>query len=34
MPYNVITLTCTAVALFFGSMFNLLTRQLVPVDVA
>lgn len=31
MPYNVITLTCTTVALFFGSMFNLLTRQLVPV---
>ncbi|RKP15294.1 GPI transamidase component PIG-T [Piptocephalis cylindrospora] len=33
MPYNVITLTCTTVALFFGSMFNLLTRQLVPVKV-
>ncbi|KAI8145967.1 GPI transamidase component PIG-T [Fennellomyces sp. T-0311] len=32
MPYNVITLTCTVIALFFGSVFNLLTRsfQLVP----
>ncbi|CAG8462227.1 12559_t:CDS:10 [Ambispora leptoticha] len=29
MPYNVITLTCTVLALFFGSMFNLLTRQFV-----
>ncbi|KAG0320486.1 hypothetical protein BGZ99_004483 [Dissophora globulifera] len=27
MPYNVITLTCTVIALFFGSMFNLLTRD-------
>ncbi|RKP24876.1 GPI transamidase component PIG-T, partial [Syncephalis pseudoplumigaleata] len=27
MPYNVITLTCTIVALFFGSMFNLLSRN-------
>ncbi|KAI9314340.1 GPI transamidase component PIG-T [Dichotomocladium elegans] len=27
MPYNVITLTCTVIALFFGSIFNLLTRQ-------
>ncbi|KAG1508849.1 hypothetical protein G6F45_012231 [Rhizopus arrhizus] len=24
MPYNVITLTCTVIALFFGSLFNLL----------
>ncbi len=32
MPYNVITLTSTVLALFFGSVFNLLTRQfrLVP----
>ncbi|KAG9307362.1 hypothetical protein G9A89_017191 [Geosiphon pyriformis] len=29
MPYNVITLTCTVIALFFGSMFNLLTRNFV-----
>ncbi|RUS16083.1 GPI transamidase component PIG-T [Endogone sp. FLAS-F59071] len=29
MPYNVITLTCTVIALFFGSMFNLLTRSFV-----
>ncbi|KAI7850757.1 GPI transamidase component PIG-T [Circinella umbellata] len=27
MPYNVITLTCTVIALFFGSVFNLLTRS-------
>ncbi|KAL1935076.1 hypothetical protein VTP01DRAFT_4216 [Rhizomucor pusillus] len=34
MPYNVITLTCTVIALFFGSVFNLLTRsfQVVPTD--
>ncbi|KAJ3291040.1 Subunit of the glycosylphosphatidylinositol transamidase complex-like protein [Borealophlyctis nickersoniae] len=31
MPYNVITLTCTLMALFFGSMFNLLTRKFEPV---
>lgn len=29
MPYNVIILTCTVVALCFGSMFNLLSRQIV-----
>jgi phosphatidylinositol glycan class T len=27
MPYNVITLTCTVIALFFGSIFNLLIRE-------
>ncbi|GBG87203.1 hypothetical protein CBR_g44939 [Chara braunii] len=27
MPYNVITLTCTAIAVFFGSMFNALKRR-------
>ncbi|KAG0188163.1 hypothetical protein DFQ28_005309 [Apophysomyces sp. BC1034] len=27
MPYNVITLTCTVIALFFGSLFNLLIRS-------
>ncbi|CAG8561184.1 667_t:CDS:2, partial [Paraglomus occultum] len=32
MPYNVITLTCTVIALFFGSMFNLLTRSFVVLD--
>ncbi|KAI9105570.1 GPI transamidase component PIG-T [Phlyctochytrium arcticum] len=33
MPYNVITLTCTLLALFFGSMFNLLTRRFEPLKV-
>ena len=33
MPYNVITMTCTLFALFFGSLFNLLTRKFVPVLV-
>jgi len=32
MPYNVITLTCTVIALFFGSMFNLLTRDFVALQ--
>ncbi|KAF9420592.1 hypothetical protein BGZ76_004071 [Entomortierella beljakovae] len=27
MPYNVITLTCTVIALFFGSIFNLMMRN-------
>jgi phosphatidylinositol glycan class T len=27
MPYNVITLTCTLIAFFFGSLFNLFTRR-------
>jgi len=27
MPYNVITFTSTLVALFFGSIFNMLTRE-------
>ncbi|KAI8927620.1 GPI transamidase component PIG-T [Entophlyctis helioformis] len=34
MPYNVITLTCTLFALFFGSVFNSLVRQFRPVRVA
>nr|KAJ3419793.1 hypothetical protein HK105_006489 [Polyrhizophydium stewartii] len=34
MPYNVITLTCTLLALFFGSVFNMLTRGLRPVPIA
>lgn len=29
MPYNVIIMTCTLVALFFGSIFNILTRSFV-----
>ncbi|KAJ3044984.1 hypothetical protein HDV00_012404 [Rhizophlyctis rosea] len=33
MPYNVITLTCTLMALFFGSMFNLLMREFHVVEV-
>ncbi|KAI8920236.1 hypothetical protein PhCBS80983_g05531 [Powellomyces hirtus] len=33
MPYNVITLTCTLMALYFGSVFNMLTRQYQPVIV-
>jgi phosphatidylinositol glycan class T len=33
MPYNVIIMTCTLVALMFGSVFNLLTRQFVVVDL-
>ncbi|KAG0221573.1 hypothetical protein BGW41_006680, partial [Actinomortierella wolfii] len=32
MPYNVITLTCTVIVLFFGSMFNLLTRNFEVVE--
>ncbi|KAJ2764200.1 Subunit of the glycosylphosphatidylinositol transamidase complex-like protein, partial [Coemansia nantahalensis] len=27
MPYNVVSLTCTVLALFFGRVFNLLTRD-------
>jgi len=33
MPYNVIIMTCTLVALFFGSIFNLLTRSFTWVKV-
>ncbi|KAJ1342187.1 hypothetical protein BSLG_003262 [Batrachochytrium salamandrivorans] len=33
MPYNVITLTCTLFALFFGSLFNALTREFRPVEM-
>lgn len=33
MPYNVITLTCTVIALFFGSVFNLLIRNFTVVEV-
>ncbi|KAI0738852.1 Gpi16 subunit GPI transamidase component [Daedaleopsis nitida] len=31
MPYNVIILSCTLIALIFGSIFNLLTRRFVIV---
>lgn len=34
MPYNVITMTCTLFALYFGSLFNLLTRKFIPVLVS
>ncbi|KAG0220511.1 hypothetical protein BGX31_010930 [Mortierella sp. GBA43] len=34
MPYNVITLTCTVIALFFGSIFNLMTRNFEVVEPA
>ncbi|KAJ3109833.1 Rab-like protein 2A [Phlyctochytrium planicorne] len=33
MPYNVITMTCTVMALFFGSLFNVITRQFIPVRI-
>lgn len=33
MPYNVITLTCTIIALFFGSVFNTTIRAFHPVKV-
>jgi len=32
MPYNVITLTCTVLALCFGSIFNMITREFVRKD--
>lgn len=34
MPYNVIILTSTVIALAFGSIFNLLVRRFVTVDEA
>ncbi|KAF9363846.1 hypothetical protein BGX34_003179 [Mortierella sp. NVP85] len=34
MPYNVITLTCTVIALFFGSIFNLMTRNFEVAEPA
>ena len=33
MPYNVIIMSCTLIALIFGSVFNLLTRRFVVVRV-
>jgi phosphatidylinositol glycan class T len=32
MPYNVICLACTVVAIAFGSMHNLTTRRFVLLD--
>ncbi|GAA95650.1 uncharacterized protein L969DRAFT_44522 [Mixia osmundae IAM 14324] len=32
MPYNVIILTSTCIALFFGSIFNLMTRELFAIQ--
>jgi hypothetical protein len=32
MPYNVITLTCTVIALFFGSLFKLLIQKFEVVE--
>ena len=32
MPYNVICLTCTVVAIGFGSIYNLSTKRLQEVD--
>ncbi|KAA8899129.1 hypothetical protein TRICI_006399 [Trichomonascus ciferrii] len=34
MPYNVIILTCTVMALAFGTLFNLLAKEVVPEEVA
>lgn len=33
MPYNVIVLTCTVLALAFGTIFNIIQRQFVAVDL-
>lgn len=33
MPYNVIIMTSTLLALFFGSIFNILTRRLVALKI-
>ena len=33
MPYNVIIMSCTLIALIFGSVFNLLTRKFVVVPL-
>lgn len=32
MPYNVICLTCTVVAIAFGSLYNLSTKRLQEVN--
>lgn len=33
MPYNVITLTCTVMALYFGGIFNILMRKWMPIKI-
>ena len=33
MPYNVIIMSCTVIALIFGGIFNLLTRRFVVIRV-
>lgn len=33
IPYNVIIMSCTLIALIFGCVFNLLTRHFVVVQV-
>ncbi|KIJ35768.1 hypothetical protein M422DRAFT_76311 [Sphaerobolus stellatus SS14] len=33
MPYNVIIMTCTLLAMFFGNIFNLLTREVVAINI-
>lgn len=33
MPYNVIIFTCSVIAFIFGSIFNVLTRRFVVVDL-
>ena len=33
MPYNVIIFTCSLIAFLFGSIFNILTRKFVVVDL-
>ena len=33
MPYNVITLTCTILSMFFVSMFGLLIKRLQPIPL-
>ena len=33
MPYNVITLTCTVIALFFGPIFGILVNETQPLVV-
>jgi len=33
MPYNVIIMTCTLLAMLFGNIFNLLTREIVTIKV-
>jgi len=33
MPYNVIIFTCSLIAFIFGSVFNILTRKFVVIDL-